>query len=84
MALSIKNEEVDRLAREVAERAGESLTEAVLNALRERLERMTGRSKTQLLREDIARMQARIAELTVRDLRSDDEILGYDDCGLPQ
>ncbi len=84
MALSIKNEEADRLARELADAAGESLTEAILNALRERLQRVTGRRSAPLLREDIARMQARIADLPVRDARSDDEIVGYDETGLPR
>jgi antitoxin VapB len=39
MALSIKDPDADRLARALAERTGETLTEAVINALRERLER---------------------------------------------
>lgn len=39
MAISIKNDEADLLARELAELTGESLTQAILNALRERLER---------------------------------------------
>ncbi len=37
MALSIKDPEADRLARELAEATGESLTEVVVKALRERL-----------------------------------------------
>ena len=83
MPLSIKNPEADRLARELAETTGETLTDAVLNALRERLQRVTGRRRTARLREDIARMQQRIARLPVLDERSDDEILGYDERGLP-
>ena len=39
MALSIKSDEADRLARELAAETGETLTEAVETALRERLER---------------------------------------------
>ena len=39
MALSIKTEEADRLARELAQLTGESMTEAVTNALSQRLER---------------------------------------------
>ncbi|ATQ41736.1 type II toxin-antitoxin system VapB family antitoxin [Caulobacter mirabilis] len=39
MALSIKTEEADRLARELAALTGETLTDAVTNALRERLAR---------------------------------------------
>lgn len=39
MALSIKTDEADRLARELALLTGETLTDAVTNALRERLAR---------------------------------------------
>jgi antitoxin VapB len=39
MALSIKTEEADRLARQLARLTGETMTEAVTAALRERLER---------------------------------------------
>ena len=41
MALSIKDPEADRLARELATRTGETLTQAVVVALRERLARET-------------------------------------------
>jgi hypothetical protein len=40
MPLSIKDPEADRLARALARRTGETLTEAAINALRERLERV--------------------------------------------
>lgn len=83
MALSIKNEEADRLARELARLTGESLTEAVLQALRERLKRESGRRSSRGLRDDVARMQARIARLPRRDTRSDEELIGYDEHGLP-
>jgi len=42
VAFSIKHEEADRLARELSAPTGETLTEAVLNALRERLQRERG------------------------------------------
>lgn len=83
MALSIKHPEADRLARELAEETGESLTKAVLTALRERLERQRGRRHDRGLHDDVARMQDRIARLPRLDRRSDDEILGYDEHGLP-
>lgn len=82
MALSIKNPEADRLARELAEATGENLTEAVLKALQERLQRVTGRRRTSGLREEIARMQGRIGRLPVLDERTDEEILGYGERGL--
>jgi antitoxin VapB len=84
MALSIKHPEADRLARELAAITGESLSDAVLTALRERLARTVGRHRSATLREEIARIQDRIARLPVLDGRSDDEILGYDQHGLPR
>ena len=53
MALNIKDEETDKLAREVAARAGESLTEAIRIALRERLQRLSGRQRVSTQREKI-------------------------------
>ena len=47
MALNLKNEEVERLAAEVAEMTGESKTEAIRRALQERRERLKGRSLEQ-------------------------------------
>jgi antitoxin VapB len=40
MALTIKNEETERLARELAKLTGETLTAAITVALRERLDRL--------------------------------------------
>ncbi|MEE9472251.1 MAG: type II toxin-antitoxin system VapB family antitoxin [Gemmatimonadota bacterium] len=84
MTLSIKNPEADRLARRLAEATGESLTDAVIRALRDRLERIQGRRLAAGLSDEIARMQERIAGLPHLDDRSDDEIVGYDDRGVPR
>jgi antitoxin VapB len=83
MALSIKDPEADRLARDLAARTGESLTQVVIVALRERLARETGRSRVIPLREELAEISRRCAALPVLDDRSADEIIGYDDRGLP-
>lgn len=83
MALSIKNPEADRLARELAELTGEGLTEAILNALRERLLRERGRSATIPLGEELRAIAERCSKLPILDARSADEILGYDQAGLP-
>ena len=84
MALSIKDPEADRLARELAARTGETLTEAVVVALRERLARESGRTRTVPMRDELAAIRRRCAALPVVDNRSADEILGYDDRGLPE
>jgi antitoxin VapB len=83
MALSIKHPEADRLARELAARTGETLTEAVVVALRERLARQTGRNRAVPLREELAEIRRRCASLPLLDDRTPDEILGYDEHGLP-
>jgi antitoxin VapB len=82
MALSIKDPEADRLAREVARATGETLTAAVVQSLRERLARVR-RARGRPLREELLTIGRRCAELPVCDRRSDDEIVGYDSSGLP-
>ncbi len=83
MALNIKSPEVDRLARELTSVTGESLTTAVETALRERLERTRGRDRAARLERRIARLRDEVREFEVVDDRSADEIIGYDDRGLP-
>lgn len=83
MALSIKDPEADRLARELAARTGETLTEAVVVALRERLARETGRTRPVALHEELAAIRQRCSALPVLDDRTADDILGYDERGLP-
>lgn len=84
MALSLKDPEADRLAREIAERTGETLTGAIVVALRERLARLRGRSRKRALLEDMRDIARRVAALPVLDARSDEEILGYDEHGVPR
>lgn len=82
MVLSIKNAEADRLARELAGVTGENLTEAVIVALRERIDRerdRRGLSKSEKLRRLVEEYRA----LPVLDDRNPDEIIGYDENGLP-
>jgi antitoxin VapB len=84
VALSIKNQEADRLARELAETTGESLTEAVIRALRERLRREKGRVRGPRLKDELRAIRERCAALPVLDERAPDEVIGYDDSGLPR
>jgi antitoxin VapB len=83
MALSIKDPEADRLAREVAKATGETLTAAVVQSLRERLARLR-RPRGRALSEDILKIGRRCAALPVQDARSADDIVGYDERGLPR
>jgi antitoxin VapB len=84
MALSIKHPEADHLARELAAATGETLTEAVVNALRERLVRQRGKSRGLRVRDELRAIRERCAHYPVLDPRSADEILGYDEHGLPR
>jgi len=81
MALSIKNPQAEQLAREVAAVSGESLTQAVLHALEERLERLKGRRTAPDLVETVLAISKRCSALPDLDTRDPDEILGYDERG---
>jgi antitoxin VapB len=84
MAISLKDPEADRLAREVAARTGETLTGAVVAALKERLARLKGQRRRRPLREELREIGQRCAALPTIDNRTADEILGYDKHGLPR
>lgn len=84
MPLSIKDPEADRLAREIAEATGSTLTDAVLSALRERLARLERQQQDhEFLIEEIMSIGSHCASLPIRDARSADEILGYNESGIP-
>lgn len=83
MALNIKSDEAHRLARELADARGTNLTEAVTAALAASVESANEASDPDLLLAEVAEIQRFVADLPDRDLRSPDEILGYDDTGLP-
>lgn len=82
MALSIKTDEADRLARELAAVTHETLTQAVTTALRERLERVRSEQRSEY-EDRLLRLVEEYQALEVRDDRTPDEIIGYDDHGLP-
>jgi len=81
MALSVKNITAEKLARQVASETGESLTEAIIHSLEERLERLKGRRSAPDLVETLMAISRRCSSLPDLDTRSADEILGYDDHG---
>lgn len=78
MGISIKNDKAEKLARLVASEAGESLTDAVIHSLEERLERLKGRRSAPDLAEALLAISRRCSALTDLDTRDADEILGYD------
>jgi antitoxin VapB len=82
MAFNVKNDEADRLLRALTALTGESLTDAITESLRQRL------AREQRIRcldggDPLAHAIAEFRRLTVLDQRSADEILGYDEYGVP-
>jgi antitoxin VapB len=82
-ALNIRDREFHELARRLASRTGETMTEAVRTALAERLERTEAASPDDIeaRRRKILESAARFRRNLVADPRTDDEIVGYNEHG---
>lgn len=83
MALNIRNAETEKLADALARLTGETKTDAVTKALRDRLARVRRERGRRLLADELNDLALQCARLPVLDPRSDDEILGYDSTGTP-
>ncbi len=84
MPLKIKHAQADLLARRLAEVTGESITDAVIKALREQLQRETGKRSVPRLESEIPTISGRCSLLPDHDTRSAEEIIGFDEHGLPK
>ena len=84
MALNIRNPDAEELAEALAKLAGETKTEAVTRALRDRLARLRRDRTGRRLADELDEIARHCARLPVRDSRTPDEILGYDEQGLPR
>jgi antitoxin VapB len=83
--LNIKSDEAHRLATELAAQRGSSLTEAVTSALGESLRASHDPSEVlEALLAEVREVQELVAALPDLDTRHPDEILGYDERGLPR
>ena len=82
-ALNIRDPKVHELARQLAARTGETMTEAVRTALVERLQRSGGPTEGEIerRRRTILELAAQFRRSMVDDPASDDEILGYNEHG---
>ena len=83
MPLNNKDPETDQLVRRLAALTGESMTDAVRTAVRERIEREE-RVRGKASFEELMALAKRIASRIDRDGRTPDEIIGYDERGLPR
>jgi antitoxin VapB len=77
--LYIKNPVAHRLAEEISKRTGATLSDAVISALQDKVQQ-AGRAVN---RAKVDALCAKIQALPVLDSRTPDEILGYDDLGIP-
>jgi antitoxin VapB len=84
MALNIKNPEADQLARELTQLTGESITDAVIRSMQERLERERAARGYSVRLQELRRIRERYQSLPLQDDRLADDILGYDELGLPR
>jgi antitoxin VapB len=83
MALNIRHHETEELAEVLAKLTGETKTEAVRYALHDRLTRLRRERVQRRLADELNEIGLRCSRLPVLDSRSADQILGYDDGGLP-
>jgi antitoxin VapB len=84
MSLNIKNPATVALADELARRQGVSKTAAIHQALSERLRRIGyGETSQERLLDELRAISERVARLPELDSRTDEDIVGYDEFGVP-
>ena len=84
MALNISNQETEELADALAKLTGETKTEAVTKALRDRLSRVRRERSRSRLADELDAIARHCASLPVLDARSAEEIIGYNERGVPR
>ena len=83
MGINVKNPEAERLVRALVEITGETLTDAITESVRERLERKQRGADLDRSLERVRAIQRRLQARPLLDARSADEIVGYDEHGVP-
>jgi antitoxin VapB len=83
MSLNIKDPAAEKSVRELAALTGETVTTAVRRAAEERLQRVRSHRGTRSLATELLEIGKRCASLPDVDTRKAEEILGYDEHGLP-
>ena len=83
MALNIRNRTTEELAATLADLTGETKTQAVTRALRDRLVKIRRRGTGRDLGTDLDEIARHCAAHPIVDNRDPDDVLGYDEHGLP-
>jgi antitoxin VapB len=86
MGILLNNAATEKKIRKLARRTGETLTEAIDRAIDDRLARLSPaqRKKGRLDRKKVAKVLAYFDSLPVDDPRSPDDIIGYNEHGVPR
>ena len=88
MAILIRNEETEAKIRRLAKRTGQTLTSAVDRAVDAELAKLgpppRRRKKGRIDRKKLAELLKYFDSLPVDDPRPHEEIIGYDQCGVPK
>jgi antitoxin VapB len=82
--LNIRNKHTEELAAALAKLTGETKTEAVTQSLRERLERLRKSLAKRRLADQLDEIALHCSRLPLLDDRSAEDIVGYDENGLPR
>ena len=83
MPLNIKDDDTHELAKKLASLTGESMAKAVKRAIQEKLAQVEKMQGGTALADELDRIALYCAKLPRRDKRSSEEIIGYDESGLP-
>lgn len=83
MPISIKNDRAERLARKLAKLTGETITDAIWTAVEERYERLRRAKAGRPLLDELNAIALRCSKRPVISQLCDDEVLGYDQSGVP-
>ena len=82
MALNIRNRDAEKLAADLAALTGENKTDAVINALKDRLSVVRQQKRKRHVLDRLNEIAKHCASLPVLDKRNPDDLL-YDEQGLP-
>ncbi len=83
MGLNIKDPEAHRLARKLAQQTGDTMTRAVIQALRERLARLSRERRQETAADELLAIGRRCAATLKRKPAEQGSFL-YDERGLPK
>jgi hypothetical protein len=83
MAFHVSSESVDKKVRRLAKLTGQSITDTIDSAVTEKLRRLEPKKPDPNYVEDLLRMGDEIGKHLRPGIKSTDDLVGYDESGLP-